>query len=145
MPNELTAQAAKAGALNTDLIGNLLMSVISFINTFLVPLVFALAFIVFLWGVFNYFIRGAADEEARGKGKQLVFWGMVGFFVMISIWGMVNLVVHTLPFGQQNNLRAPIFDPYGTHASGSTFPTTNGSGGCLPGTHDNGSGICVSN
>jgi hypothetical protein len=69
--------------------------VIDIINTVLVPLIFALAFIVFLWGVFQYFIAGAADEEKREGGKSLMIYGLIGFFVMVSVWGLVNLLVGT--------------------------------------------------
>jgi Kef-type K+ transport system membrane component KefB len=70
-------------------------TIIDIINTVLVPLIFALAFIVFLWGVFQYFIAGAADEEKREQGKSLMIYGIIGFFVMVSVWGLVNLLVGT--------------------------------------------------
>ncbi len=70
-------------------------TVIGIINTVLVPLIFALAFIVFLYGVFQYFIAGASDEETREKGKSLMIYGLIGFFVMVSVWGLVNLLVGT--------------------------------------------------
>lgn len=75
--------------------GTLIRSVIAFINTFLVPLIFALAFIVFIWGVFQYFIAGGHDEEKREGGKSLMLYGLVGFFVMVSVWGLVNILVGT--------------------------------------------------
>lgn len=74
--------------------------IIAFIDTYLVPLIFTLAFIVFLWGVFQYFIAGGADEEKREKGKKFVAYGLVGFFVMISVWGLVNLLVSTFGFNK---------------------------------------------
>jgi len=70
-------------------------TIIDIINTVLVPLIFALAFIVFLWGVFQYFIAGASDEEKREAGKSLMIYGLIGFFVMVSVWGLVNLLVGT--------------------------------------------------
>lgn len=65
------------------------------INNVLVPLVFAVAFIVFIWGVFQYFIAGGHDEEAKEKGKSLMLYGLVGFFLMVSVWGLVNILVGT--------------------------------------------------
>jgi len=88
-----------ASAQNTVIQGGslqqLAISVIQFINGILVPLIFALAFIVFLWGVFNYFIAGGHDEEKKEKGKSLMLYGLVGFFVMVSVWGLVNILVGT--------------------------------------------------
>jgi len=71
-------------------------TLIDIINKVLVPVVFALAFFVFIWGIFRYFIAGGHDEEARESGKQLMLWGLLGFFVMIAVWGLVNILVGTL-------------------------------------------------
>ncbi|HQT83122.1 MAG: hypothetical protein B7W98_01230 [Parcubacteria group bacterium 20-58-5] len=66
------------------------------VNSVLVPVLMAIAFIVFLWGVYKYFIQGAADEKNRTDGRQFVFWGIIGFVIISSIWGLVNIVGQTL-------------------------------------------------
>ncbi|MEK7126105.1 MAG: hypothetical protein AAB835_01270 [Patescibacteria group bacterium] len=73
--------------------------IINIINNVLVPVLFAIAFIVFLWGAFNTFILGANDEEKKGAGKNLMLWGLIGFFVMVSIWGLVNILTGSVTFG----------------------------------------------
>lgn len=80
-----------------------LPSIVGFISSILVPLLFAVAFIVFIYGVFQYFIAGGANEEQREKGKQLVMWGIIAFVVMVSLWGLVNLIRNTLNFGENGN------------------------------------------
>ena len=80
----------------SDGIGGLAQSIIDFINQTLVPLVFALALIVFIWGLFQSFILGGTDPEAREKGKGLMLWGIVAFFVMVSVWGLVNILTGSL-------------------------------------------------
>ena len=70
-------------------------TVIGIINNVVVPLIFALAFVVFIWGVFKFFILGGSDSEARASGQGLMIWGLIGFFVMVSVWGLVNLFVGT--------------------------------------------------
>ncbi len=67
-----------------------------FINNILVPLAFALAFLVFVWGVIQYFLLGGGDEEKQTKGKSLMLYGIIGFVVMVSIWGIVNLISNSL-------------------------------------------------
>ncbi|HEY4489490.1 MAG TPA: pilin [Candidatus Paceibacterota bacterium] len=67
--------------------------VTNIISDVAVPVIFALAFIVFIWGIFLYFIAGGHDEEKRKSGKQLMLWGILGFFIMISVWGLVNILV----------------------------------------------------
>lgn len=67
--------------------------IIALINNVAVPVIFALAFIVFIYGVFKYFIAGGSNEDSRKEGKSLMIYGLIGFFVMISVWGLVNILV----------------------------------------------------
>ena len=78
--------------------------VINTINNVLVPVLFAVAFVVFLWGAFYTFIVGANDEEVKTKGKNLMLWGLIGFFVMVSIWGLVNILTGTISFGNNTGI-----------------------------------------
>ena len=73
--------------------------IINLINNVAVPVLFALAFIVFLWGAFNAFIIGSQNDTAKEKGKNLMIWGLIGFFVMVSVWGLVNILASTFNFG----------------------------------------------
>ncbi len=73
--------------------------IIGIINNILVPVLFAIAFIVFLWGAFSVFILGHDSEETKEKGKNLMLWGLIGFFVMVSVWGLVNLLTGSIQFG----------------------------------------------
>jgi hypothetical protein len=84
--------------LNLTPIESIITALIGFINTTLVPVVFALAFIVFIWGVYQYFIAGAANEEKRDIGKKFVSYGLIGFVLMLSVWGIVRIVTSTLKF-----------------------------------------------
>ena len=71
--------------------------IITTINNVLVPVIFAVAFIVLLWGAFQTFILGATSDDAKEKGKGLMLWGLIGFFVMVSVWGLVNILTTTAP------------------------------------------------
>ena len=73
--------------------------IINIINNIVVPVLFAVAFIVFLYGAFETFIIGANSADVKEKGKNLMIWGLVGFFVMVSIWGLVNILTGTITFG----------------------------------------------
>ena len=76
--------------------------IIGIINNVLVPVLFAVAFIVFLYGAFDTFIVGANNEEVKEKGKNLMLWGLIGFFVMVSIWGLVNILTNTAVLGNSS-------------------------------------------
>ncbi len=67
-------------------------NVMTFINNVLIPFVFALALLIFIWGMFRFFILGGDNEDERAKGKQLILWAVIGFVLMTSIWGIVNMV-----------------------------------------------------
>ncbi len=70
--------------------------IVGFINGILVPVLMAISFIVFFWGVYKYFILGAADEKSRTDGKQFTLWGIIGFVVILSLWAFVNIIQGTL-------------------------------------------------
>lgn len=81
-------------------------ALLSFVDLYVVPIIFALAFIVFLWFVFQYFILGGADEEKLKTGRKFVLWSLIGFFLMFSLWGIVNLIQRSLGF--ENGTKPPV-------------------------------------
>lgn len=76
-------------------IGCIAQTFLNIINGVLVPLLFALAFIVFLYGVAKAYIFSIGNEEEVSKGHKLILWGIIGFVVMLSLWGLVNIVSNT--------------------------------------------------
>ena len=57
----------------------------------LIPIVFALALLLFLWGLAKY-IFAAGNEEAKEGGKRIMIWGIIALFVMASVWGIVTFL-----------------------------------------------------
>lgn len=76
-----------------------------FINNTLIPLVFGVALLVFIWGVFKYMILGGGDEGSREEGKQLMIWAIVGFVVMVSVFGIVNLIASGFGFSGKEEIQ----------------------------------------
>ncbi|MEK7157890.1 MAG: hypothetical protein AAB688_02305 [Patescibacteria group bacterium] len=66
-----------------------------FILTPLIYLIFALALLIFLYGVFE-FIKNSDDAEERKKGGQHILWGIVGMAIMFSAYGIINFVLNTM-------------------------------------------------
>lgn len=60
----------------------------------IIYLLFAVALLVFLWGIFQM-INGAASDEARSKGRQNIMWGIIGMLIMVSVYGILNIVLNT--------------------------------------------------
>lgn len=78
-------------------------TILYLINGVAVPLLFAVSFIVFLYGVANKYIIHPDDPS---EGHSFVLYGIVGFVIMISIWGLVNIVANT--FGLQGAYAPPL-------------------------------------
>lgn len=56
-------------------------------------LLIALAVIYIIWNVVMYMIKpGEDDRKVAGKA---ILYGIVGLFVILSIWGLVNILVGT--------------------------------------------------
>ena len=77
----------------------------AFINGTLIPLIFGIALLVFLWGIFKYFILGGGDDGKREEGKQLMLYAIIGFVVMVSIFGIVNMIANGLGFSSQDTIQ----------------------------------------
>lgn len=86
--------------------------IISTINNILVPVIFAIAFIVFLWGIANAYVLSRGNEAKVKQGHQLILWGLVGFFFMLSIWGLVNILVNTFNISGGSGPPTPTYFPY---------------------------------
>ena len=96
-------------------LGGLFSLVLTDLNTYVVPLIFAIAFIVFLWGVFQYFIAGGADEGKRADGRNFILYGIIGFVIMFSLWGIVNILIGTFPgLSGKNTPQLPTFQTTST-------------------------------
>lgn len=64
------------------------------INMILNPIIgfmFAVAVVFFIYGIVEFMI-GAENQEKRDVGKKHMIWGVVGMFVMISVYGIINLL-----------------------------------------------------
>ncbi len=73
--------------------GKVIDPIISNIVSPLVMLLFAVAIVVFAYGVFQVVWGG---EEGQKKGKMSMLGGIVGMFIMLSAWGIIYLVANTV-------------------------------------------------
>ena len=60
----------------------------------IILLLAASAFVLFLWGVFQ-FIAHAGDEKKREEGRSAILWGLVGLVIIFGAYGIINLVLGT--------------------------------------------------
>lgn len=85
----LLALPALAGAAS-------LLDTLALVNTFLNALIgvfITLAIVVFFWGLITYLAKSGG--EGKSEGLQIMLWGIIAIFVMVSIWGIIRLLQST--------------------------------------------------
>ena len=80
----------------SQFIGSGSNGIIGVLNTIVVPIIFTLAFLVFVWGVVNYFFLHGGEEGKREEGRQFILWGIIGMVVLFSVWGIIGMLLSTL-------------------------------------------------
>ncbi len=81
---------------------NLLGNILIFTNNVLIPFILGIGFLVFIYGMFQYFIAGGANDEKKEKGKSLAVYAVLGFVLVIIFWGIINLVANSIGLNKQN-------------------------------------------
>lgn len=66
-----------------------------------VILIIGFAVVYFFWGVAKYILH-SDDAKTREEGRGMMIQGIIAIFVMISMWGLVNLLDNT--FGLDNQV-----------------------------------------
>lgn len=77
---------------------NSLATLVALILTYFngaIKFIIGLAILTFVWNVYNYYFKADADRTEAG---QYVLYSVIGFFVMLSMWGLVNLLTGTFKF-----------------------------------------------
>lgn len=80
----------------------------------LIILLFALAVIYFMYGVFQ-FVANSEDEEKRTTGKSHMLWGIIGIVVMMGVFTILNVIMATFNIGRINpkegTVKLPDYNP----------------------------------
>jgi hypothetical protein len=108
-----------------------LASVISWIMYYLnqaLFLIMGVAVVMFVFYVVRYFMRPGTD---RAEAGQYVMYSVIGFFIVLSFWGLVNILQNTFP-GLSNQYNQP--GSWGSFQS--LFPGGNSSYGGNSNTYD---------
>jgi len=81
-----------------------------FIQRSILPLLFTIAGLVFIWGAVKF--MGADESAEKEEGRQFMLWGIIALVIMFSVWGLVNMLGIT--FGIQNVFPKIPVNPPGT-------------------------------
>ena len=80
-------------ALAAETLTNFAQTIGDIIST-LTPIVVALALLFFFWGLAKY-ILAAGDEAKQAEGRSIMIWGVIALFVIVSVWGLVQVLQQT--------------------------------------------------
>ena len=58
----------------------------------LIPVLIAVGLVVFFWGLIQYI-------RTHKGGKDIMIAGLVGLFIMVSVWGIIRIAQNTLGVG----------------------------------------------
>ncbi|MFT7328157.1 MAG: hypothetical protein ACI870_000337 [Crocinitomicaceae bacterium] len=67
-----------------------------------VPVLIAIAFAYFLYGVVRFIM--AQDADKKKDARSIVIQGIIGLFIMLSIWGLVGIIQRSIGTGSGGTL-----------------------------------------
>ncbi len=97
-PQASSSELSSCNLISFDSLLDILIWLKCVIAAAIIPLVFTLAFLFFLWGMVQY-IRNADNEKKREESKKFIYYGIIGLTVMVAVWGIVRIVTGTFGFG----------------------------------------------
>lgn len=71
-----------------------LASYLVFLMNNAVAVLIVLGLIIYFWGV-TANLKKASEGDAEAR-KNIIFWGVIALFVMVSVWGILRLLQNTL-------------------------------------------------
>lgn len=89
----LTPVLAFAQNDGTNQLSLLISGLASLVNA-IVPILITVAIAYFIYGVIKYVI--SQDEDDKAKARTTIIQGLIGVFVIVSIWGIISLLQNTL-------------------------------------------------
>ncbi len=95
----LQVNAEDSQSLSGTPVNTILIKIQEIINI-IVYMLMSVATVVFLWGIVKY-IMSAGDEKGKEGSKGIIKVGIIGLFLMVSIWGIVKILTST--FVTQNS------------------------------------------
>lgn len=99
-PNDIGAPQGNVPSSGRITDVNVLATKLVNIGNLFIYLLITVAVIFIVWHVVIYLIRPGADD--RKEAGKSIFYGILGLFIILSIWGLVNILLNT--FGTNNNV-----------------------------------------
>lgn len=62
----------------------------------IIPLLMGAVFVYLMWKLIDAWIIHADDATKVEEGRTIIFTGVVVFVIMVSIWGILSILQHSL-------------------------------------------------
>lgn len=93
------------GAVGASLM-NLIVSAQGIVNL-LVPFGIGLAVVALFYGIVKFIFIGKGDTATHAASLHFIGMALIGLFVMVSIWGLINFMGSVLGIGQGGGIPVP--------------------------------------
>ena len=95
-------------------------------------MLFTLAVVAFFWGIIQFIWSARQGAEGKGisNGKTFMMWGLIGLFVMFSVWGIIKFAQGVFGIQGENTIIVPTLDF--KPGSGTSGDPASGSVKCDP-------------
>ncbi len=70
-------------------------SIIDIINL-IIPALFAVVFVFFVWKMIDSWVINAGDQVKQEEGKKYATAAVITFVIMITAWGIVKMIKESL-------------------------------------------------
>ncbi len=72
-------------------------------------MLFTLAVVAFFWGIIQFIWSARQGAEGKGisNGKTFMMWGLIGLFVMFSVWGIIKFAQGVFGIQGENTIIVP--------------------------------------
>ncbi len=73
----------------------LLTNIPTFISNVLIPFLFGIAFLIFVYNVIRYFVAGAENKNIQEDAKNIALYSVAAFVFLIVFFGIVRMLVNS--------------------------------------------------
>lgn len=90
-----------------DAISSLVNKITTILINPLLYLLFAVGLVVFIYGLVEFLVGlnfskgtssvGGDKKDSASNGRRHMLYGVIGMFVMVAAWAIVNIIIHTFP------------------------------------------------
>ena len=100
------------GGLSTGATSNNIQDIVCVIYkviNIVIPVLILGAVAYFIWGIVEFITAKDAEEKSKSRGQMI--HGIIGFVVILGLWGLVTVLLNTFGLSNKstNNLNLPTF------------------------------------